>query len=261
MSKFKTIRNLLLAFLFLMPVASFAQWTEVQKAWNSTAGTGTTLPTTLSLPSVGKGHVVLASAMYLGTAAFTLTMTDGHGNNFTATPNSPCTTTLGQKVWLFYFTNTPAASMTITATPSVSAGFSVHAVEFIPSAGNATFDKDACTVATTGTTPINTPSITPVRSGVLYAGTIPDPSLGLGQLSGVVGGSWTVGTNGVIASDNNDSGDEYQFSATSATAVNWTVTSSGNTGWDAMSMSMTSVISSSVVIKGKVKLKGKVKIK
>lgn len=251
---------LLLEILLWLPASCFAQWTEVQKAWNSTAGSGTTLPTTLSLPSVVKGHTVLASVMYLGTTAFTLTMTDGNGNSFTQSPNSPCTSTSGQKVWMFYFVNTPAASMTITTTPSVSAGMSVHAVEFAPSAGRATFDSDACAHPSTGTTPINTPSLTPIRSGVLYAGATPDPTTATGQISGV-GVGWTEASRGVIASDNNNSSDEYQFSATTATAVNWTVTTSGNSGWNAMLMSMTSVQIPSVVTKGNVKLKGNVKIK
>lgn len=254
-----TSRMVLLAIILWLPASCFAQWTEVQKAWNSTAG-GSPATTTLSLSSVVKGHAVLASVMYLGTAAFTLTLTDGNGNSFTATPNSPCNYTTGQKVWLFYLVNTPAASMTITATPSVAHGLSVHAVEFAPSAGRATFDSDACAVPTTGTTPINTPSLTPIRSGVLYAGAIPDPNTATGQISGV-GAGWTEASRGVIASDNNDSSDMYQFSATTATAVNWTATTSGNSGWNAMLMSMTSVQIPSIVTKGNVKLKGNVKIK
>lgn len=258
-SKHITIKFLTLAILLWLPASCFAQWTEVQKNWNSTAGASPTI-TTVSLPSVAANHVVLASVMYLGTAAFTLTMTDGNGHSFTATPKSPCTTSLGQKVWLFYLTNTAAASMTITATPSVAHGISVHAVEFAPSVGRPTFDNDACDIPTTGTTPVNTPSLTPVRAGVLYGVVIPDPSTGTGQISGV-GVGWTEASRGVIASDNNNTSDEYQFSAVTSTAVNWTVTTSGNTGWDAMLMSVTSVQIPSVVTKGNVKLKGNVKIK
>jgi hypothetical protein len=254
------LRNLLLAFFLLTPVLSFAQWTEVQKVWNSTAGSGAAT-TTVSMPSVVAGHTVIASVMFLGTflSPFTVALTDGNGHNFTQTPSSPCSYGTGQSVWLFYFTNVPAGSMTITATPSVAHGLSVHAIEFVPTPGAVTFDVDSCAVPSTGTTPINTPSITPVKSGVLYAGVIPDPA-STGSITGV-GGSWTDGTHGIIASDSNNSGDAYQFSATGATTVNWTVSGSSGSGWVAMSMSMVTVIPPSMELKGKVFFKGKVLVK
>jgi hypothetical protein len=256
----RLLNALLLVIVLWLPASCFAQWTEVQKNWNSTAG-ASPATTTVSLPSVAANHVVMASVMYLGTATgFTMAMTDGNGHSFTQTPASPCISSSGQKVWMFYFLNTPAASMTITATPSVAHGISVHAVEFAPVTGRATFDNDACANPSSGTTPINSPSLTPIRSGLLYAGAIPDPTTGTGQISGV-GAGWTEASRGVIASDNNNSSDEYQFSATASTAVNWTVTTSGNSGWNSMLVSMTSVQIPSIVTKGNVKLKGNVKIK
>lgn len=258
----RLLNAFLLAIVLWLPVSCFAQWTFVQKNWNSTAGASPSpATTTVSLPSVAANHVVMASVMYLGTATgFTMAMTDGNGHNFTQTPASPCISGSGQKVWMFYLLNTPAASMTITATPSIAHGISVHAVEFSPATGRASFDSDACANPSSGTTPINSPSLTPARAGLLYAGVIPDPTTGTGQISGV-GAGWTEASRGVIASDNNDSSDEYQFSATASTAANWTVGSSSNTGWNSMLVSMTSVQIPSIVTKGNVKLKGNVEIK
>jgi hypothetical protein len=256
------IRAAALALLVAMlGVPCSAQWTQVRQAWNSTAGTSpATTSVTLSL--VNQGDVVLVSVDYLGTATgFTVAVTDGNGHSFTQTPNSPCTYSTGQKVWMYYIVAPALATMSITATPSVAHGVSIHAIEFAPTAGTVTFDSDVCGNPITGTTPVNTPSITPSKSGVLYAASIADPSANLGSFSGVVGGSWTIGTVGVIASDNNNSADEWQVSATSATAVNWTVSSSGNSGWVAMAMSMYTVTPPNLAIKGKVFLKGNTKIK
>lgn len=253
-------KGLILAILFLFPFTSFAQWTEVQKNWNSTAG-ASPATTTVSLTSVVANHTVVTSVVYLGTATgFTMVVTDGAGHSFTATPNSPCIYPSGEKIWLFYLLSAVAGNMTVTATPSIAHGISVHAIEFIPATGIPSFDSDACANPTSGTTPINTPSITPVRAGVLYAAALTDPNVGAASIAGV-GAGWTEGTRGVIASDSNDSSDEYQFSATGATAVNWTTTGSAGSGWVAMSMSLTSVQISSIDLKGNVKFKGNVKIK
>jgi hypothetical protein len=251
----------ILAVCLLLGSSAFGQWSQVRQAWNSTAG-ASPATTSVTLSLVNQSDVVIASVMYLGTAAgFTMAMTDGNGHSFTQTPNSPCVYSTGQKIWLFYIISPALATMSITATPSVAHGISIHAIEFTPSAGTVKFDTDVCANPTSGTTPINTPSITPASSGVLYAAGIPDPSAGLGQFSGVVGGSWTFGTGGIIASDNNDSADEWQVSATGATSVNWTVSSSSNTGWVAMAMSMYSATAPNISLKGTTRFKGKVVLK
>lgn len=251
----------LLVLVFLLSTSAFGQWTEIQSAWNSTAGAAPA-STAVTLSIVQPGDVVIASVMYLGTATgFTMSVTDGNGHNFTQTPNSPCTYSTGQKIWMFYLVSGGLPSMAVTATPSIAHGISIHAIEFTPPAGAPTFDTDVCSVPTTGTTPITTPSITPAQSGVLYAAAIPDPSAGVGSFTGVVGGSWTFGSGGIIAADNNDSADEWQVSATGATAVNWVVTGSSNTGWAAMAMSMITTNPPSIVFKGTTKIKGKVIIK
>jgi hypothetical protein len=257
-----TIKRVALVSLLLC-ASAFGQWTETQKAWNSTAGNfPTPSNTTVSVTGVGAHHVLVAGVIYLGgVASFTMSVTDGNGHSFTQSPNSPCAYSGGQFVWLFYLLDSASGNLTITATPSVQHGLSVHVIEFTPP-GTPSFDKDACAVPSSGTTPINTPSITPSASGVLYAAALADPA-STGAIT-AAGGSWTLGTNGSIASDAGNSGDEYQIGATAATSVNWTVTGSSGSGWDAMAMSLTSSVAATppnVEIRGKAELKGKVLLK
>lgn len=254
-----TIKRLILS-LVILSVSCFAQWSEVQKAWNSTAGTSPAT-TTVSLTGVGANHVVVASVQFLGTATgFTVAVTDGNGHSFTQTPSSPCVYSAGEKVWLYYLLNSTSGNMTVTATPSIAHGLSVHAVEFIPvSGGVVKFDTDACATTSTGTTPLNTPSLTPTIGGLLYSGALSDPG-STGHIS-AAGASWTLGTNGTIASDVGQSGDEYQFNATGSTAVNYTVAASANTGWVAMAMSIIVINPPNVSLRGKVSLKGDTSLK
>jgi hypothetical protein len=213
-------------------------FTEVQKAWNSSAGT-TPSPatTTLSLPSVAAGHLVVVAVCYLGASTgFTLTITDGNGHTFTQPTGSPFAYSGGARfIWLGYILSAASGSMTITATPSVAHGLSIHAIEFSYTGGSCSFDKTANAGPSTGTTPINTPSLTPTNAAeLIYAAGISDPA-SAGTIS-AVGGSWVEGTRGTINSDGNNSADAYQLSISAATAVNWTVSGSSNTGWNAASM-------------------------
>lgn len=220
----------------------------VQKAWTSTAGTGTTSPTTLSLPSVGAGNLVVVSVDYLGTTAgFTISITDGNGHSFTLTPNSPFQYNAGAPmVWLGYILSAASGTMTITVTPSSARGLSVHAAEFSYS-GVASFDSDAGAFSTTGTTPIKTPGVTPVATDVLYYATaIGDPA-GTGAISGVTA-PWTEGTRGVIASDSNNSSDAYILGASGTIPVGWTVSSSTATGWVAAGMTIKAAASGGALV-------------
>lgn len=231
------MKRILILFLALWAVSAKAQFTFVQSAWNSSAG-GAPATTTLSLPSVGAGHLVVVSICYLGsTTGWTMSsLTDGNGHNFTFSPNSPWQwNSAARYVWLAYMLSAPSGTMTITATPSIAHGISIHAIEFSYT-GVASFDKDANAAPVSGTTPANTPSITPTNSGsLLYAAGVADPNTQAGTFSGV-GGSWTKGTGGSVASDANDSWDEYILSASGATSVNFTITGSANSGWNASAM-------------------------
>jgi hypothetical protein len=127
--------------------------------------------------------------------------------------------------------------MSVTATPSVAHGISVHAIEFSYTGGTCTFDTTANAGPSTGSTPINTPSLTPTNANsLIYMATLPDPSAGSGEIS-ATNSPWTEGTRGTINSDTNSSVDGYILSASTAQAANWTVVSSAVTGWNAAAMS------------------------
>jgi hypothetical protein len=136
-------------------------------------------------------------------------------------------------------TGTPSAAITATIN-SPGTTVNVWADEFVVSGGTASFDKDAAASSSTAGTTINTPSITPTNSGsLLYScaaagGTISAPSAG-GTL-----GSWT-GAAGAIT---NGDMSEYDLSASSATAVDYTQ-SSGT--WSAMAMAFFITASGSLV--------------
>lgn len=210
----------------------------VQAAWNSTAG-ATPTTTTLSLPSVGLNSLVCVSIVYLGsTTGWTMSsLTDGNGNNFIFTPHSPWQwNSAARYVWLAYMLAAPAASMTITATPSTAHGFSIHAAEFSYT-GACFFDKDVNAAPTSGTSPVNSPTITPTNpNSLLYAAGTPDPNTGSGSFINV-GGGWTQGSGGAIAADSNNSWDEYTLSGTGATPVNFGVIASAGSGWNVSAMS------------------------
>jgi hypothetical protein len=172
---------------------------------------------------------------------FSTVITDGNGNTFTQPAGSPYAYSGGARyIWLGYILSAAGGTMSVTATPSVAHGISVHAIEFSYT-GTATFDKVSNSGPSTGTTPINLPSLTPTNSGeLIYAAAISDPA-SAGTISAVVA-PWVEGTRGVINSDADNSADAYQLSISAATAVNWTVAGSANTGWNAASMAFSSSV-------------------
>jgi hypothetical protein len=211
-------------------------FTKVQALWNSTAG-GSPATTTLSLTPTA-GNLICVSVDYLGSGTgFTLTLDDGNGNSFTLTPNGPYQySTTGRFIWLGYMLVAPSSSpMTITATPSVAHGLSIHAIEFSYTGGTCTFSRGLGSFATTGTTPINSLSDTPTHpNSLVYITAIADPA-GSGTIS-ATGSPWTEGTRGTINSDSNNSVDAYNVSVTANITSNFTVASSSNTGWNAAEM-------------------------
>jgi hypothetical protein len=215
-------------------------FTFVQSAWNSSAGVvPSQSTTTLSLPSVAAGNLVAVSVCYLGSSTgFSTTITDGNGHTFTQPTGSPFEYAgTARYIWPGYILSAAGGSMTITATPSVAHGLSIHAIEFSYTGGTATFDKVLQGTASTGTTPINTPALNPTNAGSLvYIAAIPDPSAGSGEIS-ATNSPWVEGTRGTINSDSNSTVDAYILSVSSAQAANWTVVSSANTGWNAVAMS------------------------
>jgi hypothetical protein len=214
-------------------------FTFVQSAWNSSAGVvPSQATTTLSLPSVAAGNLVVVAVCYLGSSTgFSTTITDGNGHTFTQPSGSPFEYAgTARYIWLGYILSAASGSMTITATPSVAHGLSIHAIEFSYTGGSATFDKALQGTTSTGTTPINTPALNPTNAGSLvYLAATPDPSAGSGEIS-ATNSPWVQGTRGTINSDTNSTVDAYILSVSSAQAANFTVVSSANTGWNAAAM-------------------------
>jgi len=169
-----------------------------------------------------------------------ITVTDSNNNSYTVTPDSPSTFESGAgEVWLFYLLSAPSnATKTLTVSWTGSSNAAGWADEFSYT-GTCFFDKDANGFSATNHTTINSPSITPTNANsLLYAcaaagGTITHP------IAGATLGSWT-GSGGAITQ-----GDmaEYDLSASSATAVDFTQTT-GN--WSSLAMAF---YTSSIVIR------------
>jgi hypothetical protein len=177
---------------------------------------------------------VIGCAVTSSTASAITSITsvkDSNSNSYTVTPLSPSTFLSGAgQVWLYYLIAPSNATKTITVTYTASNDTAaVWCDDFTVSGGTATFDTDARAETASGSS-CNTPSITPAQSGeLLYAALAPESSV-TAPASGATLGVWT-GSGGALTNNNMA---EYTLSASSATAVNFTCSSSG--GWSAMSM-------------------------
>lgn len=164
-----------------------------------------------------------------------LTLKDSNNNSYTITPHSPSAIQTGAgQTWLAYLLSAPAnATSALTASWTTTATTALFADEFSVSGGTATFDTDIAASSGVAGTAINTPTITPAGAGeLLFAG-----SAAGGTIS-TANSPWTQ-TAGVVR---NGDWAEYDLSAGSATAVNFTQTSGK---WSAMAMAF--LISSSFV--------------
>jgi hypothetical protein len=156
---------------------------------------------------------------------------DSNNNSYVITPNSPFSNSVGV-AYLAYLRRAPAnASATITVSCSSNSGTAeAWADEFSTGSEQAIFDKDIGAGSTVANTTIGTPSITPTfANSLLFAaafagGTISAPTSG-GTL-----GVWT-GSGGAITGGDMS---EYDLSASTATAVQFTQSSGG---WACMAMS------------------------
>jgi hypothetical protein len=207
-------------------------FTHVQGAVGSGVSTASI---TITLPSNPVQGNIVCVGMAPGIAISGLTVVDGNSNSYTITPNSPSTfqTNCGQ-VWLAYLLNAPAnANKVITLSWNTADNTPVAwADEFSVSGGTAAFDKDAKANTGTAGTTINTPTITPTGpTELLFACAASGSAITAPAANGNLG-VWK-GSGGAITS-----GDmaEYDLSASSLTAVNFTQASAG---WSAMAMAFT----------------------
>jgi len=207
----------------------------------SNSHTGSPLSITLpgGAPTLGQ-LVLVGMASTVTTSA--LTVKDANNNVYTVTPNSPSTFQTGAgMVWLAYLLSAPSnASATINI--SWTGGGLMEAwIDIFNYTQTCFFDKDVAANTGTGSTTISTPSITPTNSGsLLYAtaaagGTITHP------IKNATLGVWTGSGGAIVGGDMS----EYDLSASSAEAVEFTQTPSS--GWSAMAMAF--YLSSAVVVR------------
>lgn len=196
-----------------------------------------------------QGNLVCVALMISNAGITSLTCVDGNGNAYTQSPNSPSFLLGGAaEVYLFYLLKAPAnASKTITFTwATTTTAPQAWADEFsINTAGSIVFDKDIVSPSAQGPNgTINTPTITPTNANsLLYAaaattGTITAPT------AGAMLGSWT-GSGGAIQNGNMA---EYDLSASSGTAVQFTQSSSNT--WSAAAMAFYSHLPGHIQLEG-----------
>jgi hypothetical protein len=118
------------------------------------------------------------------------------------------------------------ASKTVTATWNSSISYPViFADEFSITGGTQAFDTDA-KASSSGAASVNGPTITPTNSAeLLYA------CASVATSVSSAGSPWTLGSGGI---DTTGNASEYDLSASSATTVNFALSSSGS--WDSMAM-------------------------
>lgn len=203
-------------------------FTHIQGISNNGIGVTTLALTLGSNPTAGN---IVCVGFCPGAAVTAFTCKDSNNNSYTVTPNSPSTNISGAgQVWLAYLLSAPAnATKSLTLAWTTTAGVAAWADEFHVSGGTAAFDKDIAAGTSTAGTTINTPSISPTGAGeLLFAAASAGGSISA-PASGATLGVWT-GSGGAITT-----GDmaEYDLSAGSATAVQFTQSSGG---WSAMAM-------------------------
>jgi hypothetical protein len=160
-----------------------------------------------------------------------ITVKDSNNNSYTQSPNSPSTFLSGSgQVWLFYLVAPSNATNSITVSWTGTGG-GIWIDDFTVSGGSAVFDADLGGETAVGTTPVNTPSLTPAGTGeLLYSGMTAGGSL-TAPAAGATLGNWTGATGGLQLNN----GAEYDLSSVSgANPVDYT--QSGGPGWSGMVM-------------------------
>jgi hypothetical protein len=208
---------------------------NVQGQYGTYVTSGTTCSVTLSAAPTLGNLVLVTVYFYSGSTSPTCTIQDSNGNNYTLSPTSPYQPPGAGGayglIWFGYILSAPSnASATITATFSLTVpgtGIALmRAEEFFFGNCTALFDTDIGGTGS-GSTTINSPSITPSHSGeLLYAFGVPASQI-------VTANSpWTQDSAGI---DGNDCDAEYILSSASgATAINFTANTTGV--WSAMAI-------------------------
>lgn len=198
-----------------------------QSGYNATASSVTTLAVTLSANPTTSDLVVCGFAFASGIGSFAFA--DSVPNSYTITPGSPHYGIV--KNYVAYLLSAPSgATKVLTATWTTGSAALINCDEFIDSTpGHQTYDStagDAFKGTGTGSgTNINLPSFTPTTAGeLLYGFVINDTGTITAPTSGATLGVWTGSTV-----DSLGSASEYDLSASTATAANYTSSNSGAT--------------------------------
>lgn len=143
------------------------------------------------------------------------------------------------RVFLYYLIAPSNASKTINVTWSFSQVGSENTIFADEFSGQAAFDKDVAGSGTSGTA-INQPTIVPTKANeLLYAGSVPFTNNNASPTNGATQGVWTGCGGGINASSG--ASVEYDLSASSSTAVNFTQSSTGG-AWAAMVMAFSILV-------------------
>jgi hypothetical protein len=191
----------------------------------ASGGTISTIGTTESLASTpSPGDVIWVGVGNItGHSQSTVTVADSNGNAFTATPNSNYSVN-SRPISLFYLVAPSNVSGTIITKAGAGGNFAgtIIADVFHVSGGTATFDHDA--VNNSSANPMILPSITPTHANsLLYSFATAGSASFTAPAAGGTLGSWTGGGAGI---QNGVYAEEYILSATGATGVDYTNSSS-----------------------------------
>lgn len=211
------MKRFLAAIFLMMASLGYGQtWTYSTGTGLGCPGTQTCTTSSITVPAPPNVVVVTVPSFKTtksGTWAPTMTVADSGARTYTATPTAAFNSTTYNGIFMFYFINVPAGSITLTANSDASTTVEVmEAVVAQASTGTIFFDKDAVNQTTTTTaTPILLPSINVTTNNeFLYNSIIP-----------VTGG---IGPNTPWVNANNQNGccaiaDGYYLNAPSGTTT------------------------------------------
>jgi len=209
-------------------------FTEIQGKWGTQQGSGTTVNVTLTSAPTAGNAVICAVEIYPNTLTISSIVDNaGSPNSYTVTPNSPSKVQAAAvQIFFAYLLNVPAsagATITVTASGSITFASYLGCEEFHRSSGTWTFDTDI-TGNGAPSTAVNAPSITPAAAGeLLYAVVTTEGSVAVTSANS----PWTAGGAGT----NTYSRAEYILSgASGATATDFTLASI--TSWNSMGMAL-----------------------
>jgi hypothetical protein len=226
-------------------------WSHVGTATPVHVTSGTTCAVTISPAPVTGNTIWVGAISYNATASPPLisTVKDANGNSLTVTPHSPSATyaaTTGGAA-LAYLLSAPSnitPTITITFATALSGNNDCFADSFQVAGGyTATFDTDAAGNGT-GSTSINTPTVTPAGTDVFYSVVVP-----YGQVTSV-NGVWTLTPNAILYPGTPETPPDgnaaaYSENVSSALAVNMTQTASSQGTWDSIEGAIVAVAAGS----------------